>query len=299
MDHVDCYLCGSNDFDIVFKGSEGIELRPEHVAARQGSVNKEYCYRWVKCKKCKLVYANPVPSLAELEELYSKSEQGGYDAEEDNLSYTYGRYLKKYSSFIKNKGTAIDVGAGSGFFLKNLLDIGFADVVGFEPSKEACESVSAEVASMLKNEPYRESNLGLNSVDFISCFQTLEHINEPDKLIESFSRVLKKDGLVYCVAHDFGSLGVKLIGEKHPIVNAGHLTLFDQKTISLMFDRFFEVLAVFPVANKYSLNYWLTLVPLPDKIKDIIHNILNKIGLGKLTCSLKMGNMGIVARKRG
>ena len=145
---------------------------------------------------------------------------------------------------------------------------------------------------------FSENDFTAASFDFIACFQTLEHIHRPDLLLETFSRLLVADGIVYCVAHNFNTFGVRLLGINHPIVNAGHLTLFDMQTARKMFDRYFDVLDVFPISNRYSLNYWLTLLPINERGKQILSRGFRAVGLDKLPLTMNLGNMGIIARKR-
>ena len=298
MKKVSCYSCNADDYRILFKGSEGVELRAEHVAARKGSVNKEYRHTWVQCNHCGLVYANPIPEKSQLEKIYLESEQGGYTQEEDHLSFTYMRYLLFHSGILQKKDFAVDVGAGSGFFLKDLLELGFKKVAGYEPSLQACSKVKEKIRPFLFNEPFRKDRFAANTIDFISCFQTLEHIYDPHLLIRDFHDLLTPGGVVYCVAHDFSSLGVKILGERHPIVNAGHLTLFDKKSLRHIFSRYFDVINVFPIANKYSIKYWVSLLPFNDASKDRITNLLNILSLADIPVSLKMGNIGIIAKKK-
>jgi SAM-dependent methyltransferase len=227
------------------------------------------------------------------------SNQGEYISEDDNLARSYGRYLQKYiGSLRSNRGLAVDVGAGTGFFLPELLKAGFSQVVGIEPSAEAVAMAPANIRSLITCGLFTGDTFPEGTVDFISCFQTLEHIPSPDKLVADFAKALAPGGLVYCIAHDFGSFGVKLAGSRHPIVNAGHLVLFDRKTIRALFEKHFSVIDVFPIVNRYSVRYWLSLVPLPDRIKSAVTAILDRTGLSKVNLSLSMGNMGIIAKKR-
>ena len=299
MQEISCYLCKSNEYMVIFPGSSSdIELSPEHIAARQGEINKEFSYTWVRCKKCDLVYANPVPDEMSLSKLYAASDQGSYLDETVNLANTYGRYLISHSNAIVQRGVALDVGAGTGFFLKILKSQGFNAVIGIEPSAAACASADPEIREHLRNTMFSEDDLAPESIDLISCFQTLEHVSQPDNLLASFSRLLTKGGIVYAVAHNFGSLGVKLLGAKHPIVNAGHLTLFDMQTIRKMFEQRFEVIDVFPISNTYSLEYWLTLLPVPKRVRQLLHKCASILHISRLPLTLSLGNMGIFARKK-
>ena len=298
MQRVNCYLCDADDYRVVFAAkTPETGLTADHLAARKGPINKQYSYTWVKCRSCGLLYANPAPTEEALRGLYSISEQGGYSAEEDNLSYTYGKYLNKFSNYFTRKRSALDIGSGSGFFLKELLKFGFQEVRGIEPSIAACETAPYDVRPMLLNKAYNEKDFGPGTIDFISCFQTLEHIARPDKLIESFSNILSKGGIIFCVAHNAGTMGVKILGARHPIVNAGHLTLFDNKTLQKLFLRHFEVLEVFSIGNRYSLRYWISLLPIGERGKTFLLKISTTLKMDMVPLEMKLGNIGIIARK--
>ena len=101
------------------------------------------------------------------------------------------------------------------------------------------------------------------------------------------------------VAHNFDSLGVRLLGVRHPIVNAGHLALFDPRTLRKIFARHFEVMDVFKIVNRYSLHYWLSLVPVNERLKARMSRAVSSSALSSVTLDLSLGNMAIVARKLG
>jgi len=293
-----CYLCSSDNYTVLFRGSDPrIQLSPEHIAARQGSINKAFSHNWVRCNKCGLVYANPVPDAINLAQLYAESDQGNYIDENDNLLFTYGKYLDKHIAEISNFGTALDVGAGNGFFLRKLISYGYKTVIGIEPSSIACASSPPDVHSLMRNTMFNESDFKSSSVDFLSCFQTLEHVHRPDLLLESFSRILSKNAIIYCIAHNFGALGVRLLGARHPIINAGHLTLFDAQTLRKMFARYFDVISLFSISNRYSLYYWLGLLPVSEQFRNLLIQTSQFMGIEKFRLSLPVGNIGIIARK--
>jgi SAM-dependent methyltransferase len=299
MINLACYLCGANDYSVLFPGnSETITLTADHVAARKGNVTKEVSYNWVKCCQCGLVYANPAPSAEVLANVYAASDQSAYGDETKNIAATYGRYLHNFRSSVTNKRNALDIGAGDGFFLRTLLAFGFENVVGIEPSVTACENANDDVRPFLINKMFDENDFAPESFDLISCFQTLEHVPDPNALLANMAHILAPDGVIYCVAHNFGSFGVKVLGAKHPIVNAGHLTLFDKTTITAIFAKYFDVIDVFPVRNKYSILYWLSLVPMSDTLKTKLTALFVHLGIARLNLTMSLGNMGIIAKKR-
>ena len=298
MKNVDCYICGKNDATTLFPGNmSDSDLRPEHIAARQGAINKEFMYNWVRCNTCGLVYVNPVPDKEKLERLYAESDQRAYTDEVDNLSKTYCKYLYRYGKHLTRRGTALDIGAGSGFFLKALKEFGFQNVTGLEPSVSACASAPDDLRGLIKNTSFDERDFVPGSMDFISCMQTLEHVFFPNQLIDSLARVLADNGLVYIVTHNFGAIGVKIFGARHPIVNAGHLALFDEKTLRKLLEKKFDVIDVFKISNRYSLKYWTSLFPMNPKLKSVLTKVLEKTRLASIPLTLSMGNIGIIARK--
>lgn len=299
MKNTNCYLCNSNNYAVIFPGNSGeIALEAKHIAARKGSINKQYSYNWVKCRKCGLVYANPIPDINTIENLYTSSDQGDYDQEIENICHSYGKYIHKYRSYILDKRMALDIGAGKGFFLRTLLDFGFETVRGIEPSVHAYESAPNDIKSFLINATYDEKYFTPGTVDFISCFQTLEHVHNPDKMIESFSRLLSKNGIVYCIAHNFGTIAVRILRERHPIVNAGHLTLFDFSTLKKMFSNYLEVIKVFKISNTYSLRYWASLFPFSESTKRTLLKTLVGLGLDMIPLTISAGNIGLIARRK-
>ncbi len=295
---VKCHLCGTDDYQVLFPGnSRQLTLRAEHIAAREGGITQQYRHNWVRCNHCGLVYVNPIPDPNELEALYRESDQGGYDREIDNVVHTYSKYLSRYLKLLPKRGLALDVGAGSGFFLQAMLRLGFRKVVGFEPSSSTYQKASPEIKPHIINGPFSEDAISPGSVDLITCFQTLEHLPNPGETLAKFAGLLRPGGIVMVVAHNFASLGVRLLGVRHPIVNAGHLVLFDPLTIRGLFARRFDVIDVFKVVNRYSLHYWLSLLPVNERLKRGMRKAVSTLGLSHVTLDLSLGNMAIVARK--
>ena len=277
-----CYLCGSNDRSTIYCGSnDAFKVREEHLEARKGAITQEFSYNWVRCQKCGLVYATSVPKRKVLERLYAASDQGDYGDEEGNLAFTYGKYLKKYESLITRKNKALDIGAGTGFFLRVLMENGFKSVTGIEPSVSACSAAKDDVKPLLQNRSFDVKNYDPGTFDFISCFQTLEHMNDVNEFMGDLFSLLSPGGILYCVCHNFASLGVKLLGRRHPAINVAHLVLFDRSTLSKMVSQHLEVLATFNVRNRYSLAYLNSLLPI-EVIKLGVDWCLRTLGLSRV-----------------
>ena len=87
------------------------------------------------CVSCDLVFAQSVPQADWYQTSYREAD---FDAgtESQFAARTYGLELKRVSHRLKTKTSALDIGAGDGTFLTELLGAGFNQVVGVEPSLE-------------------------------------------------------------------------------------------------------------------------------------------------------------------
>ncbi|MCR4295582.1 MAG: class I SAM-dependent methyltransferase, partial [Elusimicrobia bacterium] len=89
-------------------------------------------HRLVTCAACGLVYADPAPAPGELERAYDAA---AFDTSEEAAfaARTYARLLEDLD--LPDRDGALDVGAGDGAFLSELLARGFTRVAGVEPSR--------------------------------------------------------------------------------------------------------------------------------------------------------------------
>jgi hypothetical protein len=49
--------------------------------------------------------------------------------------------------------------------------------------------------------------------------------------------------------------------------------------------------------NRYPLQYWAKMTPLPKPLKAAVATLLDRSGLGRIAVSLKAGNLGAIAVK--
>jgi 2-polyprenyl-3-methyl-5-hydroxy-6-metoxy-1,4-benzoquinol methylase len=109
------------------------------------------------------------------------------------------------------KGHILDVGTGTGFFLNEMKEYGW-QVTGTEKSSDAREFAKKEFK--LDNLPSEELfKLKDNSYDAITLWHVLEHIHELNKNMETFSRLLKKDGKLIIAVPNHDSSDAKHYNE--------------------------------------------------------------------------------------
>lgn len=290
-----CAICGKNtSFTVLYPANFKVgEINKDIFSARRNPDRRHY--RLVRCRKCGLIFSNPIFKESKIKRLYEQSELT-YDAELGDLKKTYGDYLKKISKNIF-KNNLLEIGCGNGFFLGEAKSQGFKNVFGVEPSLKAVEKAHLKIRKNIKVDIFKDKLYQNNFFDIICFFQTLDHIIDPNKFLKSCFRILKNGGIVFCIVHDTNSLMVKILGEKTPIFDIEHTYLYNKKTLKKIFEKNnFEIVKILDIANEYSLKYWLNLLPLGG-FKRKISDLLVYLGIQDKKVRLRPGNIGIVAQK--
>jgi SAM-dependent methyltransferase len=157
---------------------------------------------------------------------------------------------------------------------------------------------SPRVRSVIRNEMFEPDSFGSDRFDVICFFQTIEHVSDPNQLLNGCHRLLRDRGLVLCIAHNVEAFPARALGERSPIIDVQHTHLFGKTTLRRIFEKNgFDVIDVFDVQNLFSLKYLLHMAPLPTSLKPRLGNLLRTSGIGDWRIRLSVGNIGIAALK--
>jgi len=118
----------------------------------------------------------------------------------ERINLEFCTFDRNFENILLNKKTKdiIEIGFGTGFFIKYLLSKGFNNIKGIEISKEETEFVKKYIYNNV--EYVNDTNFFLNNnkykYDFIFMLDVLEHIpkNETINLLKKVKNALKKDG---------------------------------------------------------------------------------------------------------
>lgn len=291
-----CAICGENTpYAVLYPAN----FRTEQIDVTRFSARRipDRChYRLVRCLRCGLIYSNPILEENKLKDLYTGSKLT-YSTELENIKKTYGYYLNKILPLLPSKNNLLEIGCGNGFFLEEAKRLGVKNIWGVEPSIDAVEKADEKIKNHIKKDIFKK-NLFKIKFDVICFFQTLDHIVNPSLFLKDCKKLLNNNGIIFCVVHNSGSLTVKLLGEKAPIFDIEHTYLYNKETLRKLFElNKFEVLDVFDIENKYSIVYWVSLLPIGRQLKSAVKNTLAIFGLQNYCLKLKAGNIGLVARK--
>jgi SAM-dependent methyltransferase len=296
-----CPVCGSVDdavvvaeqrFDPAVVGSFGFASRkqPEYMH-----------YRLVACPACDLVFANPAPRAEALAEAYREA---AYDSGEEAglAARTYAGFLPEIRERLVRTGgaaaAALDIGAGDGAFLEQLVAAGFSDAVGVEPSEAPRRAAKAGIRPLIREGIFSGEAFTGQSFDLVTCFQTIEHVHDPLQLLRALHALLRPGGAVLVVCHNRRAVSARLLGRRSPIYDIEHLQLFSPKSMALALRRAgFGDVEVRRVVNRYPLRYWARLFPFPPVVKPAVQAALSATRLGAARMPLPAGNIAALAYK--
>jgi SAM-dependent methyltransferase len=255
------------------------------------------CLRLVRCCDCDLVYAPAPPAADFLAEAYAGA---AYDsgAEAQAAARSYARALAPHLVGLRQRGAAIDVGAGSGPLLPWLAAQGFGPVVGIEPSRAAIEAATPEARPMLREGMFSLAALADLRPSLVCSFMTLEHLADPAAFVRDAHALLAPGGMLTVVVHDWRGTVNRLLGLRSPIIDLEHLQLFSRRSLLGILQRNgFESIKLQAIWNRYPLHYWLRLMPLPAAMKQAVVGSMERIGVADREISLPVGNILAVGIK--
>lgn len=226
---VACDLCGEDDAEpLVTKNS----------------------FRVVRCRGCALVYVNPrlrpgaLVSLYETDTYQEHQANRVADAEADTRWRREARArLARLERFAPRRGTLLDVGCSTGWFMGVAREAGWR-VVGLDVSAGSVESARARGFDV-QLATIENAELAPRSVEAITLFDSIEHMPSPMAALRTAHRLLADDGVMMLTTPNVDGLmprvTYQLLGRtfgvwEHP-GPPGHIYHFGRKTLAAALDR--------------------------------------------------------------
>ncbi len=292
-----CPACGCiNDFDVVLQ-ADFDEARLGEFAFSSRKFPEFMSFQMVLCGECDLLFANPAPS-PEWHRIGYGSAAFDTGLESRWAAKTYARRLPWLTSRLPDQDGALDIGTGDGAFLAELVAAGFTSVSGLEPSPFAVDDSPPDVRRLIRRGFFDAADFEPETMSLVTCFQVLEHVENPEELVFGVFRLLKPGGAMITVTHNFRSLSARILGSRSPIFDIEHLQLFSPESLRALMRRAgFVGDQLAPFLNIYPLSYWVKLLSVRDGIKGTVLTMLDQFRVGRLPLPLWAGNIWAVAFK--
>ena len=189
-----CIVCASNNL-IYFAKKDG--------------------YDFLTCKECALIFIDPMPDANTLiSDFYSK--KAGYHAHATKDMGNIKTGNKKIAlianklSELKFRGNLLDVGCSYGEFLFLAKKIGFT-AYGVEVNKDTSD-IAISNGFTVFNGTLESAKFESNYFSVIYLGDVIEHVTNPDILLQECHRILKKGGVMVVATPNTDCFWVRAIG---------------------------------------------------------------------------------------
>ncbi|MFZ1688182.1 MAG: class I SAM-dependent methyltransferase [Flavobacteriales bacterium] len=204
--HAGCPLCGS----------------PQRVPSRLYAH-----HHLVRCARCGFRYAQRIPSVGELQRMYSD-----YGTVRDLSPITAKRYDELLARFAQYRSTGriLEVGCGGGLFLDRAQGAGWS-TYGTEFDGAVVSEVKARGHTMhlgpLIGHPWPAEHF-----DVVVSIEVAEHLIHPLDDLREMVRLLRPGGALYVTTPNFNSISKWLAHGKWTIINyPEHISFFTPRTM--------------------------------------------------------------------
>ena len=169
------------------------------ITCKDHTTSKEN-FNIVSCETCDFTFTNPRPKDEKLGDYYKS---GMYISHTNNSEGIFNWLYQNVRTYairtkvnllksVKQAGTHLDIGCGTGEFLNVCKNSGFS-TKGIEPSEiarnQAIENYNLSVTENTDLSQYTNSEF-----DSISLWHVLEHVPNLNETISQFNRILKSNG---------------------------------------------------------------------------------------------------------
>ena len=221
--------------------AEAVQVPEGNLCPACGSA-RPYAYRFTvngspvrQCQGCGLGRAEPNgfdPGRYYTADYFNGQHSDGYAdylGAEPVLRKEFARTVTFIRKFMPG-GRLLDIGCAYGFFLQEARH--YYDVAGIELAADAaehCRRTGLNVVSGVADVPTL-SRLG--QFDVITMFDVIEHLPEPDEVLATAARHLKRGGIMVITTGDFASVAARVMGPKWRLMTPPqHLWFFTRDSI--------------------------------------------------------------------
>ena len=194
-------------------------------------------------EKFDMLITVPKPNLEDLSKYYESDDYISHSNKKSGLlsmmyqivrNFTLKSKLKIIERFQPNKGTLLDIGAGTGHFCEIALRNSW-NVIGVEPNAGAQQLAKSKGINFVENLEKLENH----SVDVITMWHVLEHVPDLENQIIQLKRVLKSEGTLIIAVPNFKSFDAQYYKQFWAAYDVPrHLWHFSQKSIGTLFSQY-------------------------------------------------------------
>lgn len=197
------------------QGSEGCPLCRhsgvgERLRAPDRLHGRQQSYTLVRCPECSLVWLSNPPRADEMHYHYSGEYHKLISAAGETSPWRWQSRKKELMQY-KQSGAILDLGCSSGAFLAFLSRESW-ELYGIEMSSDCAKRAEARSGAKVFVGDILEAPFPRESFDVITCFDVLEHLYEPRRVMAKVTEWLKPGGVFYVYVPNIDSAEARVFG---------------------------------------------------------------------------------------
>lgn len=211
------------------------EIEPKILS--QATLGGSTQFDLVECQSCKTCYLSPLPSLEQLQKLYSPQYYGSDWYKQQGL----GRAFAEDVLGRRAPGRFLDIGCGLGFFIDGIRKHSGWEVCGIEFAASVVDFAKKELGLDVRQGELSDMHFPDQRFDYVQVRNVLEHVRDPMTLLRECRRILKPDGVLHLLVPNGCVDSLDLINfyrreGKPPYSKSGHVFFFPKRALLRMFE---------------------------------------------------------------
>jgi len=187
-------------------------------------------YVLVRCAACSLVWLPNPPRPDEMHEHYTEDYHRLISAAGETSPHRWLAHRKALILY-KQSGALLDMGCSSGSFLAFLKGDSW-ELYGIEMSADCAKRAEARTGAQVFVGDILEAPFPPESFDVITCFDVLEHVYEPRRVMAKVREWLKPGGIFYFQVPNINSAEARVFGTYwHGLELPRHLSHFSLASV--------------------------------------------------------------------
>jgi SAM-dependent methyltransferase len=167
-------------------------------------------HRLLRCSACSLVWLTHPPRPAEMNCHYSDSYHKLISAAGQN-SPTRWNHRKETLTQFKACGALLDLGCSSGSFLEFMRSESWT-LYGVEMSRDEARTAEQRSKAQVFEGDILDATFPPECLDVITCFDVLEHVYEPRRVLAKVAEWLKPGGVFYVLVPNVDGAEARVFG---------------------------------------------------------------------------------------
>ncbi len=298
LESVPCFLCGADDYDVVYEARYDREKDVDLVQKFRASGDELLIDQLVKCRRCGFQYVNPRLRGELIFSGYIEGEDPTYVSQLQARERTFAGSLDEIERAAGGTGKLLDIGTAAGAFVAAARARGWA-AEGCEPNRWLAEWGTRHYGITIRQGSVFDQDYEDGSFDVVTLWDVIEHTLNPHEMLDRCRRLLKPGGVLVVNYPDIGSWIARALGRRWLFLTSVHLYYFDRDTIRRMLESSgFRVEAIRPHWQRLELDYILFRGSvLSHAMSKGFRRLARLVGAGKSQVPYWLGQTFVIARR--